>query len=62
MQWQEISFRRSGSQWKKVKRLLLLRGRPRRGARNHNLQVTITHEQLVFNQHSFGLPLQIRER
>ena len=32
-------------------------GRRRRGARNPNLQVVITHASPVCSQHSFGLPL-----
>ena len=33
--------------------------RLKRGARNPNLQVVITHASRVCNQHSFGLPLRM---
>ena len=33
--------------------------RVKRGARNPNLQVVITHASRVCNQHSFGLPLRM---
>ena len=41
--------------------ILFFSTRITKGARNPNLQPSITHARHVFNQHSFGLPLRVNE-
>lgn len=55
------TFRYVSLLFKNIYIILFFSTRITKGARNPNLQPSITHARHVFNQHSFGLPLRMNE-